>query len=168
MRNPWLSKKGAFTSNELRRLILKSPEERALVYHVAAYTGIRRDELESITWQDVQLDAEIPYIVIQAKHAKNKRTEKIPLHPQLVQKLVSKKSEFPTLPLFDVPKRMTLYKKDLEAVNIPHLDEDGRQADFHALRHTFAIMLHAGGANLAVTMQAMRHGDPRLTTICDQ
>ena len=57
--------------------------------------------------------------IIQAKHAKNKRTETIPLHPELVQKLVAKKSEFPTLPVFDVPKRMTLFKKDLEVADIP-------------------------------------------------
>ena len=50
----------AFTQNELRRLIAKSPEDRALVYHAAAYTGIRRGELESITWQDVQLAPRFP------------------------------------------------------------------------------------------------------------
>ena len=155
----------AFTKNELRRLIAKSPGDRSLVYHAAAYTGIRRGELETITWQDVQLDNEVPHIVIQAKYAKNKRTETIPLHPELVQKLVAKKLNSPTLPVFDVPKRMTLFKRDLEIANIPYLDEDGRQADFHALRHTFATMLHAGGANQAVTMQAMRHSDPRLTAV---
>ena len=82
-----------------------------------------------------------------------------------MQKLVAKNFNSPTLPVFDVPKRKTLFKRDLETANIPYPDEDGRQADFHALRHTFATMLHAGGANQAVTMQAMRHSDPRLTAV---
>ena len=155
----------AFTQNELQRLISRAPEERALVYHAAAFTGIRRGELETITWRDIQLDTDVPHIVIQAKHAKNKRTETIPLHPDLVEKLRAKKLKSPTLPVFEVPKRMTHFKRDLDTANIPYLDEDGRQADFHALRHTFATMLHAGGANQAVTMQAMRHSDPRLTAV---
>ncbi len=39
------------------------------------------------------------------------------------------------------------------------------QSFLHALRHTFATLLHANGANQAIAMQAMRHSDPRLTAV---
>jgi hypothetical protein len=33
---------------------------------------------------------------------------------------------------------MDRFRKDLEAAEIPYVDEQGRRADFHALRHTLA------------------------------
>ena len=67
--------------------------------------------------------------------------------------------------MFEVPSRLHHLKADLKAAGIPYRDQEGRQADFHALRHTFATLLHANGANQAIAMQAMRHSDPRLTAV---
>ncbi len=155
----------ALTVEELKRLIAHAPEERALVYHAAAYTGLRRGELEQITWADVNLDNEFPRIIVRDKVSKNKKTQTIALHPDLVPKLRAKRAESPSLPVFDVPQRLHLLKKDLKAAGIVYRDQKGRQADFHALRHTFATLLHANGANQAIAMQAMRHSDPRLTAV---
>ena len=155
----------ALTQDELMRLINTASEERALVYLAAAYTGIRRSELEKITWADVHLNCEFPHIKVNASISKNSEDDAIPLHQDLVTRLKVKKSTSTNSHVFEVPSRMHSYKKDLEAADIPYKDEQGRQADFHSLRHTFATMLHANGANQAVAMKAMRHSDPKLTAV---
>jgi len=155
----------ALTQDELMRLVNTAPEERALVYLAASYTGIRRSELAEITWSDVHLDCEFPHIKINASISKNSKDDTVPLHHDLVARLKAKKLTSTGSHVFEVPSRMHLYKKDLKAADIPYKDEKGRQADFHALRHTFATMLHANGANQAVAMKAMRHSDPKLTAV---
>ena len=155
----------ALTQEELTRLVNTAPEERALVYLAAAYTGIRRSELEKITWADIHLDCEFPHIKVNASISKNSEDDAIPLHQDLVTRLKAKKSTSTDSHVFEVPSRMHSYKKDLKAADIPYKDENGRQADFHSLRHTFATMLHANGANQAVAMKAMRHSDPKLTAV---
>jgi len=155
----------ALSIEELQRLIAAAPPNRALVYLAAVLTGIRRSELSSITWADLKLDAPVPCIVVGASISKNKKTEAIPLHPDLVEKLGSMKRGKETDIVFAVPSRMHHYKADLEAAGIAYIDAQGQQADFHALRHTFATLLQATGSNQAIAMQAMRHSDPRLTAV---
>ena len=80
-------KRRSLTEEEFRRLINSSPYERSIVYHVAAYTGLRRSELKSITWNDINLEAESPFIVVRDCISKNKITQSVPLHPDLVERL---------------------------------------------------------------------------------
>ena len=98
-----------------------------------------------------------------ASISRNNEDDAIPLHQDLVTRLKAKKSTSTHGQVFEVPSRMHSYKRDLEAADIPYKDEKGRQVDFHSLRHTFATMLHANGANQAVAMKAMRQSDPKLT-----
>ena len=159
-------KRRSLTEEEFKRFINSSPYERSIVYHVAAYTGLRRSELKSITWNDINLEAQFPFIVVRDCISKNKITQSVPLHPDLVERLKEKKKGSETNePAFEVPSRLHHFKKDLDAVGIPFKDEEGRQVDFHALRTTFATFLQSNGANQAVAMQAMRHSDPRLTAV---
>ena len=46
---------------------------------------------------------------------------------------------------------------------IPYIDEHGRRADFHALRHTLATNLARNGVLPRVAMEFMRHNEMRLT-----
>ena len=61
-----------------------------------------------------------------------------------------------------VPRCITL-KKDLEAAEIPYVDETGRYADFHALRYTFNTWLQTNGVPPRMAQELMRHSDQRLT-----
>ena len=56
-----------------------------------------------------------------------------------------------------------MLRKDLDAAGIPYQDEDGRYADFHALRHTFITNLALGGTAPKVTMDLARHSDINMT-----
>jgi integrase len=89
----------------------------------------------------------------------------IPLPTELVEALQAARPEdvgpdtlvFPT-----VPKWKT-YKRDLERAGIEYKDERGRQADFHALRMSYNMMLARQDVPIRVAKELMRHTDIRLT-----
>ena len=62
-----------------------------------------------------------------------------------------------------IPRAVNL-KKDLEKANLPYQDQQGRFADFHALRYTFATFLQRNGVNPRIAMKLMRHSDLKLTS----
>ena len=86
------------TGKEFRRLFeaaYNSPDmvqgvdgqSRAIIYLTAALTGLRRKELASLTRADFRLDNPEPIVRIQGAYSKNKKTDEIPLHPALVDRL---------------------------------------------------------------------------------
>ena len=56
-----------------------------------------------------------------------------------------------------------MIKADLKRAEIPYVDEHGRYADFHALRHTFVSNLGKAGVPPKVTQSLARHSDINLT-----
>ena len=156
---------------------------RSLAYWTAAATGLRWGELRSITLGAVRLEADPPYLVLQAKDEKARRGAQIPLQADLAAELGkyiaerrsrligrSDKSivEFPgtldSVAVFDVPKKMTrTFYADCEAAGVALSDGAGRVIDVHALRHTFGTMLAKAGVSLQVAQRAMRHSNPALT-----
>ena len=56
-----------------------------------------------------------------------------------------------------------MIKRDLEAANIPVLNEYGLKLDFHSLRHTCGTRMAKNGVPLAVAQKIMRHSSPILT-----
>ena len=65
-------------------------------------------------------------------------------------------------------KRLTkrtsdMIKADLADAGIPYVDDAGRYADFHGLRHTTGSLLAATGTHPKVTQSIMRHSDINLT-----
>jgi integrase len=155
----------AFTMDEIRRLVVVSGE-RGVVYLTAAFTGLRRGELGQLTWSDVHLDAAKPFINVRAAISKNHKQCSLPLTPAVVERLQQHRSAdaVPSDRVFRrlIP-RMDRFRKDLEAAEIPYVDENGEFADFHALRNTFATMLTLAGVSQRVIMELMRHSDMRLT-----
>ena len=158
-------KRRALTDDELSRLI-SSDGRRGLIYHVAAYTGLRRGEMVALLWADLHLDVAEPFIEARASTTKNKKTATLPLTPALAQALRDFRSQQPsaTGKVFrrGIPKPYTM-KKDLKACGIPYMDELGRHVDFHALRHTFGTNLQIAGVSPRAIMDLMRHSDMRLS-----
>lgn len=146
------------TPAEQRRLYALG-ETRALVYALAATTGLRRNELAGLQWGELDLDAGVA--TIPATRTKRKRKQKVLLYPGVVAMLRARRpagfhlqgrvvdgAEFPC---------MRTFRRDLEAAGIPYRDESGRVADFHALRGTIVTWLQATGALPAEAKALARH-----------
>ena len=102
----------------------------------------------------------------QARNAKNRKAETLPLRADLADELRAWKPADAKLtdPVFHVPKNLVrMLKKDLDAAGIPYRDEAGRVVDVHALRHTFGTQLSKGGVWPRTAQGLMRHSDIDLT-----
>jgi hypothetical protein len=89
------------------------------------------------------------------------------MHPELAAEF--RKSEVPSnlaLRVFVGSKYPTRYtrQRDFKNAGIPHIDQHGRIADLHALRHTLNTRLQSAGVGMRTAMEVMRHSDPRLTS----
>ncbi|MFC1781773.1 tyrosine-type recombinase/integrase [Planctomycetota bacterium] len=60
-------------------------------------------------------------------------------------------------------KTADMLKADLAEAGIEYIDDAGRYADFHALRHTTGSLLAASGTHPKVAQSIMRHKDINLT-----
>ena len=156
----------ALSVDEVRRLLASAPPSRAWVYLVMVYTGLRRNEMNQLTWGDFHFDRVPPVAVLSASITKNRKSSVVRLRREVVEALqanrpdLSIESEWVFRGKVPSPAKL---RRDLEAVGIPFLDERGQRVDIHALRHTFGTMLSAAGVSPRVAMEAMRHSDIRLT-----
>ena len=157
-------KRRALSADEVKRLLAVA-DQRAVVYIFALLTGLRRSEIAALIWADVHLDVPRPYLIARASCTKNRRDAILGLHRDLLSLLRSVRPPraLPSDPVFPRVPSMYWLKKDLAAAGIPYKDVLGRQADFHALRHTFGTNLSLAGVLPRVAMELMRHSDMRLT-----
>lgn len=146
-------------------------ECRAFVYAFAAGTGLRRKELEGLTWADV--DAQKATLTVRASVAKSKRMADLPLRSDLAAALAAQAARvvahglgtgprdrvFPG-PLF--PTHGTV-ARDLAYAGLAGEDDQGCILDFHALRNTFISGLSAAGVHPRTTQALARHSKIELT-----
>ncbi|GMU80951.1 MAG: hypothetical protein AMXMBFR47_08220 [Planctomycetota bacterium] len=157
---------------------------RAVLYKAAALTGLRWNELRSLRIRSLVLDESPAYVVVDANAAKNGERAELVLRPDLAADVRAMLAErLDTLretaraagepipaklsgesPLFDMPKQgIRIFDLDLDAAGIPKIDDRGRSADFHCLRHSFASHLAAAGVEARAVQFAMRHSTLNLT-----
>jgi site-specific recombinase XerC len=140
-----------------------SGPDRAILYEIAASTGLRRSELASLTRHSFDLTSAVPTINVTAAYTKNRRDDAIPLHAALVVNLAgwldTKRHVADDEPLLPVAKRKTgrMMQRDLAAAGVAYVDENGHVADFHALRHTFITNLVQVGRSGQGDQQDGRH-----------
>ncbi len=182
-----------------RQRLAKDPElvaameslgrERALIYKNLVLTGLRKGELASLTVGQLVLDADPPYLVLDAADEKNREGSTIPLRADLADDLrqwlatrargptgrvlrLSTDGRAPTegwsLPgdtlVFAVPRQLVkTLDRDLRVAGIPKTDARGRTVDVHAMRHTFGTLLSKGGVTPRTAQAAMRHSKIDLT-----
>lgn len=154
------------TGREVCRL---SGPDRAVLYLVALTTGLRASELASLTPQSFDTAADTPTVTVAAGYSKHRRQDTLPLHPAVVPTLRDWLSHRPAgEPCWPGKwardKRAgVMLKADLAAAGIPYRDEQGRYADFHALRHTFISTMVASGVNPKDAQTLARHSTITLT-----
>ena len=137
--------------------------ERALLYRFAAYTGLRANEIRNLTTSSFDFDN---YTVkVKAAYSKRRREDILPLRKDIAAELQSfVAGKLPTVQVFKVPEKTAdMIKADLEAIKIPYVDDAGRYADFHALRHSTGSLLAASGAHPKVVQSILRHSSIELS-----
>lgn len=165
----------ALTVDESRRLLettqsgpyrfgMEGPE-RALLYQLALESGLRSGELRSL--QVRSFDLEIGTVVVKAAYSKHRRDDELPLKPDTVEELkVFFAGKLPMARAFNMPPEnqvVKMLRANLVGANIPYVDESGRYADFHSLRHTTGSFLAACGVHPKVAQVIMRHSKIDLT-----
>ena len=172
------------SSDELRRLISvtfggakyktrRSPpgymsgKARAILYMVAATTGLRAGELRSLTWESFNLAMSKPTVTLAAAYSKRRRKDVLPLRLDVAGELrqwCAERGDGNDALVFNLPEKTAkMFQADLEAAGIAIRDGSGRVADFHALRHTFITNLVKGGVSPKVAQTLVRHSTITLT-----
>ncbi|MCD4823867.1 MAG: site-specific integrase [Phycisphaerae bacterium] len=156
-----------------REKLLRLGRERALIYKTLLLTGLRVNELRSITIAQVVLDGPTPMLVLHAADEKNRQGSNIPLRADLAEEIRDWLAEKQAVlarslemdeKLFHVSQSiLKAFDKDLEHAGIGKRDERGRTVDLHALRHTFGTHLAMAGVAPRTAMAAMRHSSLELT-----
>lgn len=143
--------------------------DRAMLYAVAAYTGLRASELASLTPESFAFDGEPPTVTVRAAYSKHRREDVLPLHPSLVALvrpwLAAKPRSKPIWPGNWAKAKYAgkMLQYDLAAAGIPYVDENGLYADFHALRHTFITNMVKSGVHPKTAQSLARHSTIELT-----
>ena len=143
--------------------------DRSMLYRVAIFTGYRASELGSVTSESFDLNSRPPKLSVAAGYSKRRRSDSVPLHPELVKLLrpwlAQKPPQQPVWPgkWADRKEGAAMLRVDLKAAGIDYTDEEGRVIDFHGLRHTFASRLARAGVSVQQAKELMRHSDVNLT-----
>lgn len=179
------------TDDEMTRLLAVARERgRDAWYLAAALAGLRKGDLQRLTWGDVNFAES----TVTIRHGKAKRTDTIPMHPQLAEALRRRLAAFPALPTARVwsdtvgdvtrlkdflragiarrvdvvdaegkPVKIGTGKRERVKTRIVVEDDEGRVIDLHALRTTLGTQLARAGVTPQVAQRIMRHGDYRTT-----
>jgi integrase len=141
--------------------------QRLILYCVSARTGLRADELASLTPRSLDLDARPPSVTVEACYSKHRRKDVLPLRADVAQMLRAyvegRPRGEPLWPGKWWEDAAVVIRRDLAAAGIPYEDEDGRVFDFHALRHTFLTHLAESGVHPKVAQVLARHSTITLT-----
>jgi len=136
---------------------------RSLLYRLAVETGLRRNELKTLTVGSFDFDRLT--VKVEAGYSKHRREDVLPLRSDTVRELRSfLTGKLPGAQAFNVPKRTSeMIQADLTQAGILYVDESGRYADFHSLRHDTGTLLAAANVSPKVSQTIMRHSDINLT-----
>ena len=159
------------TQAECKRLLAVARKQAATVpgaklrplwYLFPLRAGLRRGDMERLTWGAVDLDKRI--LTIRGGKAK-KRIDRLPLGVDLVEELrrVWPYNALPSARVFPRAVANTTRQLDFGRAKIVLVNDRGEYADLHSLRVTFGTELALLGIPPAVHQKLMRHCTIELT-----
>jgi integrase len=159
-------KRRAFTPKEFQAVVAISRHYR-LALLTAYYTGLRRNELKQLEWADIQETDDGSFIVTRASTTKNHKTQRVYIPRWFADELTKAKPQdalgsVPVFPPGRVPT-MWVFRRLLREAAVPYKDDQGRQADFHALRKSLNTHLANAGVDPQTRKEIMRHSAISLT-----
>lgn len=146
-----------------------SGRDRAMLYRVAAYTGLRAGELASLTPAAFDLAHTPPVVTVPAKHSKGRRVEPVPLPAHLAAKLRAwLKGRPKTAPVWPGDwakhrRQVDWLATDLKNAGVAARDAQGRRCTFHGLRRAFVTRLIRAGGLIHEVRRLARHKDVKTT-----
>jgi len=136
---------------------------------LAGMTGIRRNELLNLIWDDINLSNDKAFVRVKASIAKNGKEAFQLIPPTLVKLLNALRSQqrpqhADRVFTFDMGiNTASLIRDDLKAAAIELIDKDGNEICFHSLRNSFISFLCNSETPAKIIQKMARHSDPRLT-----
>lgn len=143
------------TPGELKAALESAPEWMRAPMAFAACTGVRRGEMLSLRWMDVDVEHRRLYL----RETKNGALRILPLSVAALQVLGSLPPGAAGDPVFagvDAANLSVYTKRVFKRLGIP-------DASFHTLRHTAASWLVQQGVDLYAVGQILGHKTPRMT-----
>jgi integrase/recombinase XerD len=144
--------------------------DRAVLYLVAAYSGLRASELASLVARSFNLDGPAPTVTVKAGYSKRRRLDVVPLRIDVaftVKKWMEQQTGMEAgehlWPGTWFERAAEMLQADLKDAGIEYEDDQGRVFDFHALRHQFISNLVLAGVHPKVAQQLARHSTITLT-----
>lgn len=138
-----------------------------MLYRIALGTGLRANEIRTLTPAAFDLEGNPPTVTVKACYSKHRRKDVQPLVPSLADVLAEYLKNRPAdEAAFAMPEKTNvarMLRADLADADIPHKDASGHVVDFHALRHTYISLLALAGVAPKVLMDLARHSDINLT-----
>jgi integrase len=158
------------STRKSRKIICKmNGWDRFIMYLLALETGLRWSELRALRRNSFDLKAETATVTVEAKNAKNRRRDTLPLRREtvhLLEEYFAANPALPTAPALPMPagnKGASMIKRDMKEAGIVGTDDLGRVVDFHSLRHTFISNLAKAGIHPKLAQDLARHSSIELT-----
>lgn len=141
--------------------------ERRMCYLIAVWAGLRRSEIEALTWGDIHLDSLVPRITLRAETTKAGRGDSLVLHHQLADELRAYRPDdwSPSDSVVQTVPDMNVMRRDLAWAGIDAGDRIRGFIDLHSLRMTLNTLMASHGMTQRSRQAQMRHSDPRLTEV---
>ncbi len=160
---------------------------RAAAYALAFASGLRRNEIRTLTRASFNLAGDPPTVTVEAAYSKHRRQDVQPLPVDVAEILASHLAEAnPSRPLPLPDKTAAMLREDMADARAQWIsdpsetpavrkaraedpdflqpkDSAGLVLDFHSFRHGYVTAICRANVSPRVMMAMARHSDPRLT-----
>ncbi|MFH2201693.1 MAG: site-specific integrase [Elusimicrobiota bacterium] len=155
-----------FSQAEVSKILSSADEVLRPMLAVYVHTGLRRDELLNLTWEDVDLERRL--LIVQAKDGwspKDYEVRHIPLNDKALQALKGLRRNGKKGRVFCGPDGKPYLADFVTKKFKKHLKRIGIDGHLHALRHTFASHLVMQGVDLHAVAKLLGHASTKTTEI---